>query len=402
MSTPSRRGYAIAVLVVFGVAMALLRHRGAGLIDFQVYRLGGQTVLRAGDLYDAETVHHFLFTYPPFAAVMFAPLAWLPFKAGYVLWTGVNATALVAFIKVYFPRWATTELRLVTLALATACLEPIWQNFFLGQIDLVLALAVSVDLLTPVGRRGRGLLAGLAIGIKLTPAIFLPLLLLLGQRRAARNVVVGFATTVGLALLVAPAASGTYWFHDVFAAGRVGDQTFANNQSVLAALLRMLHGVGSAPFVRPVWLLLALALGSAGVAVGRAWWRRGEPRLALAATALGGLLASPVSWTHHWVWCLPLGAGLVVAARRAGLSTVTGLAAAAGWTVAFIVAPTLWLPRHGGRELRWTVLQTLAGNTYLWLAIAALGYLTYLASRTSRARPAAVGEAIARGTPKQV
>lgn len=67
---------------------------------------------------------------------------------------------------------------LVILALAAACLEAIWQNFFLGQIDLVLALAVSVDLLAPVGRRGRGLLTGSASGIKLTPAVFAPLQLL--------------------------------------------------------------------------------------------------------------------------------------------------------------------------------------------------------------------------------
>ena len=192
---------------------------------------------------------------------------------------------------------------------------------------------------------------------------------------------IGFIGTVLLALLVAPSDAAEYWLHDVFSAGRVGDQTFANNQSVLAALLRILKGTSSAPYVRAIWLVLAVAFLSAALAVGRAWWRRGEPRVGLAATALGGLLASPVSWTHHWVWCLPMIAALIVTSARAGLPKLVGPVTAACWALAFVIAPTLWLPRHGGRELGWTPWQTLAGTTYLWLAVAALAHLAYLASR---------------------
>jgi alpha-1,2-mannosyltransferase len=34
--------------------------------------------------------------------------------------------------------------------------------------------------------------------------------------------------------------------------------------------------------------------------------RRGDTLGALLAIAFLGLLASPVSWTHHWVWLAPL------------------------------------------------------------------------------------------------
>lgn len=388
MTSLTRRGHVIAFGVVVAVALALLIRRGAGLIDFQVYRLGGHTLLHGGDLYAATTSHHFLFTYPPCAAMVFAPLALLPFSIGQVLWTSINAAALVGFVRVHLPRLTSTDAQLIAVSLAAGCLEPIWQNFFLGQVNLVLALAISLDLLAPASRRGRGLLTGIAIGIKLTPAIFVPLLILVGHRKAARNAVLTFGATVAVAMVVAPAASGQYWFHDVLAAGRVGDQSFANNQSLLAATLRVLHTAAPPSSVTSIWLLLALLAGSAGIAVGRAWWRRGEPRLALAATGLGGLLASPVSWTHHWVWCLPLGAGLFVAGQRAGLHRLVSVALAAVWSVAFVVAPTLWVPRHLGRELEWTTAQSVAGDTYLWISVVALAILAHLAARTSVSRPA--------------
>lgn len=380
-------GYALAVVTILGVGLVLLAVRGAGLIDLQVYRLGGQTLLDGKNVYAAQTIHHFSFTYPPFAAIAFVPLAWVSFPVGYVVWTSLNAAALVGFVRMHLPRWTASNRRLVMVALAATWLEPVWQTFFLGQIDLVLALAVSVDLLAPAGRRGRGVLTGLAIGIKLTPAIFVPFLILLRHRRAAAYAGGSFFATVVLSMLAAPTDARTYWGHDVLAVGRVGDQTFANDQSVLAVLLRLPHDVDHPWLVHAVWLLMVLVLGTAALIVGRAWWRRGEPRLAVAVVALGGLLVSPVSWTHHWVWCLPVGAGLVTARRRAGLPTVLGVVIATVWTCGFVVAPNLWVPRHGGRELHWTVLQAIAGNTYVWLAVLALALLAYLAFRTPPGEP---------------
>lgn len=396
---PSWRGYVIAFVVVLAVALAVVHDHGAALFDLQVYRLGGDTLLHGGEIYRAQTSRGFLFTYPPFAAILFVPLAWLPFAVGSVVWTGVSSAALVALVAIYLPGLATTNARLVALALGAGCLEPIWQNFFLGQIDLILALTISVDLLWPTGRRGRGLLTGVAIGIKLTPVIFVPLLLLIGHHRAARNALAACAGTVAVALLVSPSETAQYWLHDIVATGRVGDQTFANNQSVLAVLQRLAGGANQHTFAQPIWLVLALLLGTAGIAVGRAWWRRGEPRLALAATATSALLASPVSWTHHWVWCLPMAAGLVTAIGRAGLPRAVGLGVAGAWTAAFVIAPNLWVPRHGGRELEWTGMQTFVGNTYVWLAIATLAYLAYLALRTPERSVRATGPSTLRSRP---
>jgi len=33
--------------------------------------------------------------------------------------------------------------------------------------------------------------------------------------------------------------------------------------------------------------------------------RASQPGLGLVLVAVAGLLASPISWAHHWVWCVP-------------------------------------------------------------------------------------------------
>ena len=56
----------------------------------------------------------------------------------------------------------------------------------------------------------------------------------------------------------------------------------------------------------------------AGRARGRreARHRRGHRLAGVVRCAVTGLLVSPFSWTHHWVWAVPLLIGLVTTARR--------------------------------------------------------------------------------------
>ena len=54
-----------------------------------------------------------------------------------------------------------------------------------------------------------------------------------------------------------------------------------------------------------LWTLACFAvLGRDGLG-GRRVLRAGEPVLALICVAMFGLVVSPVSWSHHWVWALP-------------------------------------------------------------------------------------------------
>lgn len=81
-----------------------------------------------------------------------------------------------------------------------------------------------------------------------------------------------------------------------------------------------------------------------------------------------GLLVSPISWSHHWVWCLPMVMGLTAAAWR-WRSGVLGLCAATGWAV-FALAMQWWFPNQNHLEAGWTALQRWAGSSYtLWALV---------------------------------
>lgn len=79
--------------------------------------------------------------------------------------------------------------------------------------------------------------------------------------------------------------------------------------------------------------------------------------MALSLNALAALLISPVSWSHHWVWCIPVLVTLTAAGirRRARLP----LAAAAVALAVFAAAPQFWLPHGRNIELRWAVWRQL-------------------------------------------
>ena len=68
------------------------------LVDLHVYRMGGDAVLHDMPLYSLRYADQLPFTYPPFAALVFASMAWLPWSAAAVLITAATVVTLpVAF-----------------------------------------------------------------------------------------------------------------------------------------------------------------------------------------------------------------------------------------------------------------------------------------------------------------
>jgi alpha-1,2-mannosyltransferase len=215
-------------------------------------------------------------------------------------------------------------------------------------------LAVLVDLLRPE-RRTSGVLVGIAAGVKLTPLVFVVLLALVGHRAAAGRATLVFAGTVAAGFAVAPGSAATYWTDGLVDAGRVGPPALAHNQSVYGALTRLLDG----PPPTLLWLAVAGPLSLAVLVVGAAWWRRGDPVLGTCLGAVAMLIASPVSWSHHWVWAVPI--ALVLWER--------GRWAAAAWTAVFVARPIVWPPYGRGREFGWSPPDHLFGNAYLLAAL---------------------------------
>ncbi|QPP10825.1 DUF2029 domain-containing protein [Streptomyces bathyalis] len=349
------------------------------MADLLVYRAEGAAVVNGGDLYGFTVTGWDLpATYPPFAALLFVPTVWLSPAVTKVAFVAGNA-ALVALLLhlslrladslpggsgVRRGRWSR---RAVVLAATGAALwlEPVFQTLVFGQINLLLVCLVLWDLGRPDGARGKGLAIGIATGIKLTPAVFVVHLLLTGRVRAGLTALAGFAATVVAGALVLPSASWEFFTRRVFETARVGKVWIVDNQSLQGLVARIAHTVEPGL----LWLLPAAVIAVAGLTLARHLHvRRGQSAWGVMAAAFTALLVSPISWSHHWVWCVPL--LVLLAAERARTGAGHGVVAA---VAAVFAVRTLWLvPKHGAEDLRleWW-LQPLA-SPYALLALALL------------------------------
>ncbi|MCR6482594.1 glycosyltransferase 87 family protein [Amycolatopsis sp. OK19-0408] len=340
-------------------------------VDLDVYRLGSAALLHGHALYgtlpptgDGQLL---LFTYPPFAAMVLAPLAVLPYWAACLALTlltlGLLALVLVTVLRALGARcdWR----RVGVLLLAAEVLEPVLRTVYAGQLDLLLLALVVLDVLVDTPRWPRGLLIGLAAAIKLTPAVFLLYFLLRRDTRAAVTSAVTFLAATALGFLLAGTDSVRYWTSALWDTGRVGEPTYAGNQSLLGLLAKLGVDARTAwwlPLVAVVLVLTALGMRRALAA--------GETTIALGLNAVAGLLVSPISWTHHWVWAVVVLLGWAALARRTrhrGFAILAGAGA-----VLFVAGPQWWWPRGGEVERNWTVLQQLTGNGYVLFGLAVL------------------------------
>ena len=308
---PWLREHARAVFCVALAAAVLMEvlWPSGGQIDMQVYQAGADALLHARPLYSHGVLGNMDFTYPPFAAVFFLPLAfvWLPIL--HVLWALGNLTLLALIV-----RRCTEKLGLAPeLALAFAgialWLEPVRTSLVLGQINILLLGLVVFDLCRKRPSMLAGVGIGLAAGLKLTPLIFVVYLLFARRWREAGVALATFAATVVIGLLFVPEA-GLYWFGGTFGdSSRIGPLLSWSDQSIHGLIARLVGQQGSTI----PWVLVGGAVGLAGAVVAGMLDRRGDRVLALGLCGLTACAVSPFSWEHHWVWFLPV--IIAVAAR---------------------------------------------------------------------------------------
>jgi alpha-1,2-mannosyltransferase len=379
-------------LVVAGVAAVnlivlagfLLRFSDGGLrldvyqIDLDVYRIGARTWLDGSDLYGPLPATRFgiglPFTYPPFAAVLLAPLTLIPLEGAGILLTVLGAVALGIVLAVVIGSLEPGSSRFLMAGAvlpAALLIEPVRTTLNFGQINLLLMVLVVLDLLIDTPRWPRGALIGLAAAIKLTPAVFVLFFLLRKDNRAAVTAVSSFLAGTATGFLLAWDASARFWSTTLFDTGRIGAVHYSGNQSMLAVLARF--GVDP-PIRSAIWLIgAAVVLYLAAFGMRRAF-AAGLPALAMALNALAALVISPVSWSHHWVWLVVV---LLVFAhlwRRARVPLLVAL----GGLVLFTIAPQSWFPRTANLEFQWGLGQQLLGNAYLYFAVLVLIMATRL------------------------
>lgn len=354
-----------ACLLSFTAFWLAQRAADVSMIDLMVYRAEGETVRAGGDLYALRTTEaHLPTTYPPFAALLFTPLTLLDTAEMRTLATLGNLLLLVAFAHLalrlvgsgqntggHGTGHARVETALWVAALAVWA-EPVWTTLRYGQINLLLAVLVLWDLSRHPGHRWAGLGIGIAAAIKLTPALFAVFLLLTGAAEAIRGgqwrvpvrracvAAVSFAGATLCAAAVLPYDSRRFWTRMVFEASRVGLPEDTANQSLRGVLARLLHTEEPGIW----WVVAAAVAGALGLAVAVRAALRGERARAAVSCAATALLVSPVSWSHHWVWCVPM--ALLVwtdAVRRGGRARW----AATGAMVLVFCSYALWWVPHG-------------------------------------------------------
>jgi alpha-1,2-mannosyltransferase len=429
-----------AVLAVYLADLVTHLSSMAAMRDLVVYRDGGLIVRHVSPAYDPHRVSPLYdwtgqngvqFTYPPFAAVIFAVASVLSWTAMRWAMTLASLAALGLSLWLVFGALGYKDrpavrlgatLGVSALALAT---EPVQQTLALGQVNLLLMLLVVADLLTggalqPGGLKGRtrwwhGLGIGIAAGVKLTPLIFIPYLLLIRRYRQAATAAGVFAATAALGYAILPRDSGTYWARGPFLkANRIVFLGTRGNQSLRGVLTRLAGSVseGTVP-----WIAAAIVIAVAGLAAAALLYRARQPVPAMLACALTGLLVSPLSWDHHWVWVAP---GIALLAHL-GASAARGLVRAAWWAAAaclfliFACWPQFWNLGQSGltpaglgwyapgtyfatgskpwyHEFHWHGLQLLAGNSAVLTGLACLAALVVAAvlCRT-RERPRELG-----------
>jgi alpha-1,2-mannosyltransferase len=380
---------AAALSVVLLTTLVTLWARNIGLLvggwDFNVYRGGGSAVLKDVPLYDKPLGGGpLLYTYPPFSALIFVPFVWLPNNAGKHIWLAINVALLIAIVMLCFRMLGyriTPYLAGISALLAIACafLEPVRTTLLFGQINLLLMLMVLWDASRPERSRLKGVGIGFAAGIKLTPAYFVLYYLLLRQWRAVGVAVVTIAATIGLGWLVLPNASWQYWSGKFLDSSRISKSLFnPANQSVRGAIARL---TGEVP---PTWSWL---LADACVVAISMWiavrlHRRGELLLAVTVAGLSAAAVSPFTWSHHWVWLVPMIVYLVDRALTnswwwVGVATLLAVMGswahslpAPGWAKIglYLFAPT-WV--------RWQPLENLHLIVYAALLIVAATSATH-------------------------
>jgi alpha-1,2-mannosyltransferase len=370
----TRRRWIVAGLVVATVVIVWLAETRNHFFDSRVYYGAMRDwFVEHGMVYDwLRPTTPYGFTYPPFAGLVMAPMAFLPLWA--VILIASVATVLSTALVVW---WLTAPLirrsgRPVWFALAVAtCLavafEPVRETLTFGQVNTLLLALVAGDVLHGVarGRRWAGVGIGLATAIKLTPGIFILYLVVTGRWRAAATAVGTAGAVTVLAGAVAPDESREFWTSALWNTDRVGALYYVSNQSLRGMLARLPLD----DYASVLWPAMVLATLGYGAWRARAAVRAGDEVAGLAVTGIVGALISPVSWVHHLVWVLPA----VVRCVDAGLSAPPGTRARRLWylgATAYVLMTSrlLWLWEHGPRP----PLHIIGGNLHVWVSLALL------------------------------
>ncbi len=356
--------------IAFGVAVALCWHyltkaHDAYLLDLDVYREASEVAWAGGDLFGLRYTDVGLpWLYPPFAILFLTPISWLSQVSAQLVWTAVTLVSVIVYAVVCVwnfaaDRFHTLAVYMVTIAFALA-MEPTESNINFGQVNILLAVFLVLDLSYRTGKLPQGVLTGIAAAVKLTPLLIAVYFLVTRRVKSALWTIGTFLACTALAWLVFPKASWIYWTGTFLESDRVG-VAYISNQSINGMLQRALSDPALA---RMLWLALG-GLIAVGVLVLAHHLFGTYPHLTDALVLAAILLVSPISWTAHWILILPL--LLVAALPDRPVPVLQGLAALLALALMYgVVRPS----ETAQRLIEPESSNLLFGNTFTWLTLA--------------------------------
>ncbi len=398
--------------------------------DVYVYWYALNNWFNGNSLYDWYALPDYKmypFTYPPFGAWSLSPLTWFDYETAarlMIMAIALQTAVIVALIgRSLGWSWGSAFAIAPWAAIVIEqCLEPFNQSVGFAQVNTAMMALVMIDVAAPDSWKGRGVASGLAAAIKLTPAIAVLIFLLRRQWRSAITMVATSLTVTLLSWIISPSESARFFFDAMWDPQRAGDAYYAGNQNLKGFVARALpENAWSITWaiavvlalVAAVWLCLRIQAAATSVVTSRSASDdvasgllntaapaapAGDATETAASDAVAapsavatspaspalpenlatlltaavimtlGLLVSPITWSHHWVWGLASVVALIAVALRLKSAPLAALALAQG--ALFIMAPHWWFPYGQVNELHWSVVKQLVGSSYTLAAIA--------------------------------
>jgi alpha-1,2-mannosyltransferase len=341
---------AVVAGAVLCLYLATVAHKFG--LDLRVYRDSATAFREGRDPYRLTFTHHDLpFTYPPFALAVLTSLTWASYAVTqWAEWVVSVAATTVAVVIVLLDRGFPKRVSIwcgafAWVAASMLVLEPARSGIDYGQIEFVLMFLVVADLLV-IPAPFRGIAVGIAAAIKLTPLIFVVVLVVRRDWASTARVLLSFVFFTLFSWLLWPNLSRVFWHRDVTRPGRVGPVANASNQSWFGIVHRApFPATGSAP----TWLALSLVTVLLGVFIAWRCTQTERQSFAVIAVALVGLLISPISWSHHWVWVVLIPPMLIGPLRHDTRRVVRSML----WGIVAItvLGPYWWVGRGAGADL---------------------------------------------------
>ena len=303
----------VAALAGIAIGFGVLLATSQGLQTVRGGRIGGDLpafygagrIVRSGEtqrLYDAEAQEtaqrdllpgisgRVAFAYPPYVALAYVPLTWLPFKTAYAVHAIVMALCLLASLAVLRPVLPAVRAEFVSLFAAGLLFYPIFRAVLGGQ-NTPLSLLCAAGLAAALARR-RELLAGVCAGawlFKPQYAAAVAAMLLVG-RIDRRRFLAGFAAVAFVYYAAGWMLAGwdwpLWWLHHA-REFTLADYAVDRGNGISFAEIAAEHGL------RPLGWAAAAATG--GVALWIVRRSRLHPVALIAVATLTAVLIAPHS-----------------------------------------------------------------------------------------------------------